>query len=253
MKKTKKLMTLIALCLSLTLSAPELLPAFSPITTVEAATVKLNKSKVTMIKGQKYSLKLKGTKKKVTWKSSNIKVATVSSTGKVTAKSKGKATITAKANKKTYKCKVTVETPKLSKKSATLKVGKTLQLKLNGTTQKVKWKSNKTSIASVNSKGKIVAKKAGKCIITATVSGKNYKCNITVKKPVENTSGNTNNNTGNTNNNNSTSESTYVWLPATGSKYHSISNCGRMNPNKATKVTIEEAIELNYDACDKCF
>lgn len=100
MKKFKSLITLIVLSLSLTLSTPELLPAFAPVTTVEAATIKLNKSKATLIKGQKLSLKLKGTNAKVTWKSSDKEVATVSSKGKVTAKGKGKATITAKVKKK---------------------------------------------------------------------------------------------------------------------------------------------------------
>ncbi|KEH90706.1 beta-lactamase [Clostridium novyi A str. BKT29909] len=43
-----------------------------------------------------------------------------------------------------------------------------------------------------------------------------------------------------------------VWLSATGSKYHSIPNCGRMNPNRATKVSIEEAQSQGYGPCSKC-
>ncbi|MGL4571363.1 MAG: ComEC/Rec2 family competence protein [Clostridium sp.] len=42
-----------------------------------------------------------------------------------------------------------------------------------------------------------------------------------------------------------------VWLSETGSKYHSINNCGRMNPNNATQVTLSEA-QKSYDACSKC-
>lgn len=41
------------------------------------------------------------------------------------------------------------------------------------------------------------------------------------------------------------------WLSATGTKYHKIPNCGKMNPSKARKVSFEEA--QNYTACDKCF
>ena len=44
-----------------------------------------------------------------------------------------------------------------------------------------------------------------------------------------------------------------VWLSATGSKYHNRSNCGRMNPNTATKVTLKEAQRQGYGACSKCF
>ncbi|WP_411167751.1 hypothetical protein ACH36K_11405 [Clostridium sp. MB05] len=44
-----------------------------------------------------------------------------------------------------------------------------------------------------------------------------------------------------------------VWLPATGKKYHSISNCGNMNPAKARQATLESAISKGYSACSKCY
>ena len=44
-----------------------------------------------------------------------------------------------------------------------------------------------------------------------------------------------------------------VWLSATGEKYHSINNCGRMNPNKARQVSLEDAINGGYDRCSKCW
>lgn len=51
-------------------------------------------------------------------------------------------------------------------------------------------------------------------------------------------------------------EDTYeymVWLSATGEKYHSIPNCGRMNPNKARQISESSAIASGYEACSKCF
>ena len=42
-----------------------------------------------------------------------------------------------------------------------------------------------------------------------------------------------------------------VWLSATGTKYHSINNCGRMNPDNATQVTLDEA-KNSFDPCSKC-
>ncbi|WP_258881048.1 ComEC/Rec2 family competence protein [Clostridium tagluense] len=48
-----------------------------------------------------------------------------------------------------------------------------------------------------------------------------------------------------------TNSGTMVWLSETGSKYHSINNCGRMNPNKARQVTLEEA-KNSYSPCSKC-
>lgn len=44
-----------------------------------------------------------------------------------------------------------------------------------------------------------------------------------------------------------------VWIPATGEKYHSIPNCGRMNPNKARQISRSDAISRGYDACQKCW
>lgn len=43
------------------------------------------------------------------------------------------------------------------------------------------------------------------------------------------------------------------WKSETGSKYHSINNCGRMNPNKATQITIEEAERQGLERCTKCY
>ncbi len=44
-----------------------------------------------------------------------------------------------------------------------------------------------------------------------------------------------------------------VWLSATGSKFHKIPNCGKMNPNKARAVTYEEALRQGYEQCNKCY
>ena len=43
-----------------------------------------------------------------------------------------------------------------------------------------------------------------------------------------------------------------VWLSETGEKYHTINNCGRMNPNKAIQVTLDNAISQGYQPCSKC-
>ena len=42
-----------------------------------------------------------------------------------------------------------------------------------------------------------------------------------------------------------------VWIPKSGSKYHSYSGCsGMVNP---TQVTIEQAIDWGYEACKNCW
>ncbi len=69
----------------------------------------------------------------------------------------------------------------LNKTKLTLYTGKSYTLKLKNNKKKVKWSSSKTNIATVSSKGKVKAKKAGKTTITAKVGKKKYKCKVTVK------------------------------------------------------------------------
>lgn len=82
---------------------------------VQAATIKLNKTKVTIYEGETYKLKISGYKKSVKWSTSNEYVATVDKTGKITAHNQGTVYISTKINNKTYKCYVTV---KFDKKEA---------------------------------------------------------------------------------------------------------------------------------------
>lgn len=51
------------------------------------------------------------------------------------------------------------------------------------TKKKIKWSSSNTKIATVTSKGKVTAKSYGDTVITANVSGKKYKCKLSVCEP----------------------------------------------------------------------
>lgn len=44
-----------------------------------------------------------------------------------------------------------------------------------------------------------------------------------------------------------------VWISATGEKFHRINDCGRMNPQKAYQMTVDDAVANGYDACEKCY
>lgn len=153
-----------------------------------SAAAKLNCTSKKLYVGQTYKLKVFGTKKKVKWSSSNSRVAKVNSQGKVTAKKAGAATITVKGSGKNLKCKITVKKPsiKLNKTSAAIYTSgtKTVKLKatVKGASAKVTWKSSNRNIATVDSGGKVTAKKAGKVTITAKANGKTAKCKVTVKK-----------------------------------------------------------------------
>ena len=127
---------------------------------------------------------------KVTYSSSNKKVATVSSKGLIVAKASGSAKITVKAGKKKFV--VTVTVPKVAPtkitgvpSSKTLKKGKTYTLKPKlspkGAEAKISYKSSNKSVASVDSKGKVKAKKKGIAVITVTAGKVKIQCKITVK------------------------------------------------------------------------
>lgn len=160
-----------------------------------AATVKLNKKKLSLMKGKTYTLVLKNTEEEVTWTSSKRSVAAVDANGVVTAKKKGTATITAKVGARKYKCKVTVKQPvtrvKLSHKRIAISIGRTYTLKAkvtpsNASSKALKWSTSDKSIVTVTSKGKIKAVSAGTATITAKAkdgSGKKAACKITVKEP----------------------------------------------------------------------
>lgn len=173
-----------------------LLIAFSPLTvniasseqafgiTAQAASVKLNATKKTLVKGQTYTLKISGTSKKVKWSTSKKSVATVDGKGKVTAKGKGKATITATVSGTKYTCKITVEAPKINKTALTLVKAQTYTLKVSDTSQSMKWSTSDSKIVTVSSKGKLTAKAKGKATITCKLaSGKKYTCKVTVETP----------------------------------------------------------------------
>ena len=130
------------------------------------------------------------------YKSSNTKVAVVTSAGVIKGIKKGTATITVSTSGKgTASVKVKVETPKVSMtaKKAKLQTGKstkaiTVNRKIK-TDKIVKFTSSKKKIASVNKKGLIKGKKAGKTTITVFMkSGAKASCVLTVQKaPVKTT------------------------------------------------------------------
>lgn len=144
----------------------------------------INRTTATLVKGKTLPLKLKGTTQKVKWKSSNAAVASVTSKGVLKAKAAGSATVTGSIRAKKYRCKVKVEKPVLSRTSTTMIVGKTLALKLNGTTQPVTWKSYNTAVVSMSAKGIVTAKAAGTATVSAVVQGKAFPCKVKVEKPV---------------------------------------------------------------------
>lgn len=88
------------------------------------------------------------------------------------------------------KVKITAPTIKLDVSSKSKYVGESfvLEAKIVGKDDKVTFKSSDSSIASVDSDGKVSAKKKGSATITATANGVSAECKVTVKaKPSNST------------------------------------------------------------------
>lgn len=186
--------------------------ALLPSMQVEAATttMQINRTKKNLRPGKKFELIVtdKNGKKisasKFTWFSSNKKIATVSSKGVVKGVKKGKAVITGKLKGTNQKvqCTFTIYNIKnsleLSHANMILTVGDTETLgvdicRVDQTSTDPSWvtfSSSNSSVASIDAKGRVKAKKAGTVTITAKLK-KTYKsavCKVTVKaKPVATT------------------------------------------------------------------
>ena len=145
---------------------------------VDQDSVTLNYKTSLYVKGA-YQIDLSA--KNVEYTSSNNKVASVSAGGKITANKAGTATVKAVSGNTTVNYKVTVKNPTLNYTKKVLKKGKSFTLKVTGAIGSVKYSTNKKSVASVTSKGKVTAKKKGKAVITAKANGVTLKCNVTVK------------------------------------------------------------------------
>lgn len=166
--------------------------------TVRVSGITLNKKKLTLGAGEKFTLKAtvkpnNATNKTVQWTTSNKKALTVDK-GKVATNKKlkktTKVTITAAADGKKASCTITVKAaPKkvtLNAKKKTLKKGKTFQIKAklpkNTASYTIKYKSSNRKVATVSAKGKVKAVKKGKATITVTTfNKKSAKIKITVK------------------------------------------------------------------------
>lgn len=169
-----------------------------PITSVE-----IDSENVTLPRGNNKTLSVivnpsdTTENKKVTWTSSDNSIATVDANGVVTAVDAGTVTITAKVGSKTDKVKVTVIVPitefTIADSETEIIKGETKALTTtinpSDTTEDttITWTSADTSIATVDSTGKVTGVAEGTAKITGTLkNGKKVECSVTVKIiPVE--------------------------------------------------------------------
>ena len=166
---------------------------------VAVTSVNISKSSLTLVLGgEGHALSVtinpsNATDKTLAWSSSNESVARVDENGYVTAVSAGTATITAASgNGKTDTVSVKVVEPaksiQISQSELSLSCGKNTVLKAtvgpaNAGDKTVTWKSSDKNVAVVTAEGKVFAKSAGVCTITAIANGGvdlQAQCQVTV-------------------------------------------------------------------------
>lgn len=161
--------------------------------------LQINKTYAKVMQGKSITLKTKvkpanATIKRLTWVSSDDTIATVTSKGKVTGITPGSCNITATTTDGSnikVTCALTVyeEVPStgisISASDITMVVGKTQSAGATMTpansTDKLYYSSDRPSVASVSSKGKITAKRPGTATITVSTSnGQEVYIGVTV-------------------------------------------------------------------------
>jgi uncharacterized protein YjdB len=157
-------------------------------------TIDLAKGKTAQLTG---AVNPSNASQKMVWYSATKSVATISSAGVITAKKVGTARVGARPSSNKNWAKATVKvidsriptSIKLDVSSLSLTVGGTYQLTATALPatagQSFRWKSSKSSVASVSSSGLVTAKKAGTALVRAysAYSSKRYRTiKVTVKK-----------------------------------------------------------------------
>lgn len=181
-------------------TAPTQVPTQAPIAvpTATPKPVKITLERNTITLGIDEGVKVKATatqNAKITYESEDTLVCGVTEDGTIIGRKAGMTQVLVKAGGKTKKINVCVmlKPTKLcltsnfkTKATYTLKKGKTKQLMIyfykNSYSNKITFKSSNKKIATVTSKGKVKAKKKGKCKITVkTYNGKKAVATIKVK------------------------------------------------------------------------
>lgn len=161
--------------------------AASCIITVHPTTITLDTNEIILEHNQCYRLAAHTSNaSQVKWKTSKKATAAVDSNGLITGGKPGTAIITATADGYRTTCKVTVKKPDITISNESLSLYKNITFNLTASVSSgisPKWKSSRSSVASVDSNGLVTAHKNGTAIITVSADGSSKCCKITVLKP----------------------------------------------------------------------
>jgi len=151
---------------------------------VKAPTIKLDKTNITLYRGQTAKLSTAVSSGIApTWKTNKVSVAVVDGFGTITAVKHGTATITATVDGVSKSCEVVVEKPiiTLSSSEFSLKKGATATITATVSSGILPaWSSSNSNIVTVYKTGKITALRKGTAYIYVAEDGVKVRCIIHV-------------------------------------------------------------------------
>lgn len=154
---------------------------------VKKTQISVNSQNIFLENGESFQLKVSTTGKQIPTFSSNKKsVAVVDSGGLIIACKPGDAVIAIRADKTTINCRVKVKKPTIKLSQLQVNLFRCQQVQLTAeisSGQLPVWKSSKSSVATVDESGLVVAQKHGKALVTAKVDGSTQTCEVLVQSP----------------------------------------------------------------------
>lgn len=151
---------------------------------VKAPTVNLNESKITLYRGQSFTLNATVSSGiKPSWKSNKKSVAVIDDSGTVTAIKHGTAVITANVDGVSKRCEVVVLQPNItiSPDEYTMKMGEDFLLKATVSSGNLPvWSSSNQNVAIVDQTGRVSGLKKGRAYIYASEDGVKVRCTVYV-------------------------------------------------------------------------
>ena len=142
-----------------------------------------------------------------------------------------------------------------STKKIEMTVGQLFRVKIRGGAS-ARWVYRSNNTFMITRAGLLKARRAGQGKLTYKLNGKKRVVNLVIKSPARSASAGSpsgEESSGGGSSGSETSSGGDVYISATGSKYHRINNCGRMNPATSTRMTQAEAESRGYDRCSNCW
>jgi uncharacterized protein YjdB len=152
--------------------------------TVKSPVITLNRTNLSLYRGQTFSLSAEiSSKLTPSWKTNKKSVATVEENGLVTARKHGIAVITATVSGETKTCTVTVKQPEITFDNYDITVKKGQKKKITATVSSGNvpvWSSSNLNIASVDNSGNVTGIEKGNAYIYGAEDGIKIRCTVKV-------------------------------------------------------------------------